>query len=286
MESLFLNGDTVQAALSATLFVVLFAVVFLGAWWMNRLVTRYDVVHELTEEDNLSLALSLSGYLLGIVIVYIGALQGPSFGLLTDLLLVGGYAAGGIALLLLSRYLNDQFLLPGFSVDREILEDRNAGVAVTRFGSYVASGLIVAGAIEGEGGGPHTALVFYALGQGALVAFTWLYDAITPYSLHDQLRRDNVAAGVGYGGALIAIGLIVMRAVSGDFTGWGNDLAVLGVDLLLIFVYLVGIRFFFDRVVIPSADLNDEIMRDQNIGAGVLEFAVSIGFAAVLFFVI
>jgi len=39
-------------------------------------------------------------------------------------------------------------------------------------------------------------------------------------------------------------------------------------------------------MMIPESDLNVEIVQDRNVGAGLLEFAVSVGFSAVLFFVL
>lgn len=278
--------DFFQAAQSPAAFLLLFAALFLVGKWLNDLVTSHAVGDQLTEHDNPALALSTAGYYVGIIVVFIGAVMGPSSSLLWDLLLVGGYSLGGIVLLLFSRVVNDRLILRGFSVDRELIEDQNPGTGAVLFGSYVASALIVAGSIQGEGGGPHTALVFYALGQVALIAFTWVYDWMAPYSLLDQIEKDNVAAGVGFGGALIAIGIIVMRAVSGDFVSWAADLQYVGLNVLLVFVYLVGLRLFFDRVLIPQSDLNLEITRDRNVGAGVLEGAVSVGFAAVLFFVL
>ncbi len=278
--------DILRPARDPAAFLVLFSVVFVVGKWLNDLVTAYSVDQELTEHDNPALATSTAGYYLGTVIVFIGALKGPSTTLLWDLLLVGGYGLGGIALLLLSRVINHRLILRGFSAEHELIEDQNPGAGAVLFGSYVASALIVAGSIQGEGGGPHTALAFYALGQVALVAFTWLYDWIAPHSLLDEIEKDNVAAGVGFGGALVAIGIIVMRAVSGDFLGWAADLQYLGLNVLLVFVYLIGVRFFFDKVVIPRHDLNVEITRDRNVGAGLLEGAVSIGFAAVLFFLL
>lgn len=267
-------------------FLVLFAVLFVLGKWLNDLVTSHAVDRELTERDNPALAISTAGYYLGIIIIFLGAMIGPSTTLLWDLLVVGGYGLGGIGLLLLSRVINDRLILRGFSTQRELIEDQNPGTGAVLFGSYVASALIVAGSIQGQGGGPLTALVFYALGQVALIAFTWLYDWLAPYSLLDQIEKDNVAAGVGFGGALIAIGIIIMRAVSGDFVSWAEDLQYLGWNVLLVFVYLAGVRFFFDRVIIPQSDLNVEITRDRNVGAGLLEGAVSIGFAAVLFFLL
>lgn len=278
--------DALQAAQNPAAFLVLFAVLFLVGKWLNDLVSAHTVDRQLTQEDNPALAVSTAGYYLGIVIVYIGAIIGPSTTLVQDLVLVGSYALGGILLLLLSRVINDRLILRTFSVQRELVEDQNPGTGAVLFGSYVASALIVAGSIQGEGGGPHTALVFYALGQGALIGFTWIYDWMAPYSLLAEIEKDNVAAGIGFGGALVAIGIIVMRAVSGDFVGWSEDLQFLGANVLVVFVYLAGIRFFFDKVVIPWSDLNVEIARDRNVGAGLLEGALSVGFAAVLFFLL
>lgn len=278
--------ETLQSARDPAAFLVLFGVLFMIGKWLNDLVSSHAVDDQLTEHDNPALAVSTAGYYLGIIIIFIGTLIGPSTALLQDLLLVGGYGLGGILLLLLSRVINDWLILRSFSTQRELIDDQNPGTGAVLFGSYVASALIVAGSIQGQGGGPHTALAFYALGQVALIAFTWIYDWVTPYSLLEQIEADNVAAGIGFGGALIAIGIIVMRAVSGDFVGWESDLVALGWNVLLVFVYLAGIRFFFDRVLIPKSDLSVEITRDKNVGAGLLEGAVSIGFAAVLFFLL
>lgn len=281
-----LSPEAFQVVLKPTLFVLLFVVVFVIGRWVEHLVTSYDVDAAITDADNPALAISLSGYYLGIAIIFIGASLGPSYGLEMDLLLMGGYSLGGVVLLLLSRVINDRLILRDFSTEKEIIEDHNMGTGIVLFASYVASALVVAGAIHGQGGGPLTALAFYALGQVALIAFTWLYDLVLPYSLHDEIEQDNFAAGIGFGGALVAIGIIVMRAVSGNFVSWAADLQYLGLNVLIVFVYLLGVRLFFDRLVLAGADLNKEITQDRNVGAGLLEFTVSVGFAAVLFFVL
>jgi uncharacterized membrane protein YjfL (UPF0719 family) len=281
-----LSSDLLWTVVEPLSLLLLFFVLFVLGKWVDNLVTSHEVDRELTRRDNPALAISTAGYYLGIAIIFIGATLGPSYGLEMDLLLVGGYTTGGIGLLLLSRTINDKLILRGFSTQRELIEDRNPGTGVVLFGSYVASALIVAGSIHGQGGGPHTALAFYALGQVALIVFTWIYNLLTPYSLLDEIEADNFAAGIGFAGALIAIGIIIMRAVSGDFDSWAVNLQSLGLNILIVFVYLIGLRVFFDKIVIPEDDLNFEIVRDRNVGAGLLEFTVSVGFAAVLFFVL
>ena len=149
-----------------------------------------------------------------------------------------------------------------------------------------AAGLIGAGSIHGEGGGPLTAIVFFVVGQIALIAFTWVYDLITPYSLHEELEQGNVAAGIGYSGALIAIGLIVMNAVSGDFVSWRANGINLAIQISVIIIYLPLVRLFFDRIMLPGAELNREITEDRNVAAGTLEFASAVGFSAILTMVV
>lgn len=282
----FIDAVASPTVVEGLVLILLFAAIFVVGKWLDNLVSTFDIDDELTAQDNPALALSVGGYYLGIAIIYVGASLGPSYGLQQDVLLIAGYTLGGIVLLLFSRYINDKLILTGFSTRRELLEDRSPATGVVLFGSHVASALIIAGAVHGEGGGPLTALVFFLLGQGILVLFTWLYEWITPYSLHDEIEEDNFAAGVGFSGALIALGIIIMRAVSGDFVSWAENLSVLGLNVLIVFIYLVVVRFFFDKVVIPRSDLNFEIVKDRNVGAGLLEFVVSIGFASVLFLVL
>ncbi|MEL6846200.1 MAG: DUF350 domain-containing protein, partial [Bacteroidota bacterium] len=75
-------------------------------------------------------------------------------------------------------------------------------------------------------------------------------------------------------------------AIYGDLTDWASDLMTLGLDVLIIFLYLVVVRFVFDKFILRNSDLNTEIARDQNIGAGLLEMMVAICFSVVLFIVL
>lgn len=266
--------------------LALFLLVFLAARWAKYVSAGYDVHAELVERDNVAVAATIAGYYLAVTLVFAGAYLGPSKGLLTDLVVVGGYTLLGILLVNIARLINDKLLLHRFSVRKELLEDRNLGVGIVLLASYLSAGLVVAGAVHGEGGGPLTAIVFFIVGQIALILFTWIYDLIIPYSLHDELESGNVAAGVGYAGSLVAIGLIVMNAVAGEFVSWTSNSIDLAVQISAILIYLPLVRLFFDKVMLPGADLNREIKEDRNVGAGILEFASSVGFSAVLIMVV
>ncbi len=265
--------------------ILLFMFVLLLSKAAKDLCTPYKIDEELSEKDNVALATSMAGYFSAIAIIYIGALLGPSKDLLQDLITVGGYAGLGILLLNLSHEINDRFILRGFSNVKEIIEDRNVGTGAVQFGSYVASGLIVAGAIHGEGGGVMTIVVFFLLGQIGLILFTELYNWITPFDLHQEIEQDNVAAGIAFGGTLIAVGIILMKGASGNFVSWGQNLSIFAMDAMLVFILLPLVRFFFDKVIMPRTSLDHEIHHDRNLGAGLLEMIGAISFSVILLFV-
>lgn len=267
-------------------YVVLYVIVFFFAKWLKGTFSSYRLDEQLTEYDNNAVSVSLSGYFLGITAIFLGALSGPSVGIWEDYTAVTGYALAGILLLNLSRVLNERLILYKFSVDKEIVHDQNAGTGVIEAGIYIATGFIIGGSVHGQGGGPLTALVFYAIGQVCLILFGLLYDRLSPYALHDEIEKDNIAAGLGFAGGLISIGIIIMRGVSGDFVSWQEDLIALGLDVVVIFVYLMGVRLIFDKFVLRNSDLNTEIAEDRNLGAGLLEMVVSICFSVVLFFLL
>lgn len=266
--------------------VVLYAVMILLAKWIRQLTTRHAVDRELTVQDNVAMAISTAGYYAGVTIIFCGAYLGPSYGFIGDLTLVGGYTLLGLALLLIARAINDGVVLTGYSARDAIVRDQNHAAGIALGANYIASALIVAGSIQGEGGGVISALVFYVVGQVALTVLAKLYDLITPYQLNREIRDDNPAAALGFGGNLIALGLVVMAGTKGDFVSWTSNLSHFGLVCFGAVGYLAIVRLFFDKLVIAGADLNEEIARDRNVGAGLLEAGMAIGFGALLFFIL
>jgi uncharacterized membrane protein YjfL (UPF0719 family) len=263
-------------------FVLLYGFLLLLAKWMSDLLTPYSLTAELVKRDNVALGISVGGYFLATAIIFVGATTGPSKGFLMDLVAVGGYSVLGIVFLNTARVTLDKLILTRFATLKEIVEDRNCGVGAVRAGVYIATGLIAAGAVSGQGGGVLTAIVFFVLGQLCLVVFARLYDLITPYNLQHELESDNVAAGVAFGGTLVAIGIITADAVAGDFVAWGPSLLWFAQVVVIGMVVLPIVRFLMDRLVITGEALNQEIVEDRNIAAGLLEMTVAIAFAMVI----
>lgn len=267
-------------------YLLLYIVIFFTAKWLKGLFASYRLDEQLTEYDNHAVSVSVAGYVVGITAIFIGAVSGPSVGIWEDYIAVTGYSLAGILLLNLSRILNDRLILYKFSVEKEIIRDQNPGTGVVEAAVYVATGFIIGGSVHGEGGGVLTALVFYLIGQACLILFGLLYERITPYPVHEEIEKDNIAAGLGFAGGLISIGIIIMKGVSGAFVSWTDDLIALGLDIIVIFVFLIGVRIIFDRLVLRNSNLHTEIVEDQNLGAGLLEMIVAICFSTVLFFIL
>ena len=266
--------------------LLLYLVVFWVSKWAANQFTSYDLNTEISEQHNKAIALSLSGYLIAVTIIFASALIGPTKGILEDLILVGSYSVVGIVLLNISRVVNDKLILYKFKNKAELVDDQNEGTGATMAGSFIASGLIIAGAVHGQGGGILTAIVFFVIGQLALIVFSKIYNLITPYDIHDEIEKDNVAAGVAFGGTLVALGIILMNGASGHFISWSHNLGKFALVSCSAFIILPIFRYIMDKCLIPHYDINREIQHDRNISAGMLEFVMVICFATIVFFVI
>jgi uncharacterized membrane protein YjfL (UPF0719 family) len=266
--------------------LLLYLIVFWVSKWAANKFTPYDINKEISEKHNKAIAISLSGYFIAVTIIFVSVLVGPSHGIVQDLILVGGYSVVGIILLNVSRVINDKLILYKFKNKSELVDDQNEGTGAVVAGSFIASGLVVAGAVHGEGGGIVTAIAFFAVGQLALILFSKVYNLITPYDIHDEIEKDNVAAGIAFGGALIALGIILMNGASGNFISWGYNLSRFALISCGALIVLPIFRYIMDKCLIPHYDLNHEIHNDRNISAGILELVMVVCFASIVFFVI
>jgi uncharacterized membrane protein YjfL (UPF0719 family) len=260
--------------LTAIIYLVLFYVLFFIGKLVHRLLHReYDLSRELVEKDNPAVAIALTGYYIGMVFAIGGSIVGPSYGLVMDLIYLGTYGLLGIVLLNISWFLCDLVILNRFKISDELIRDRNCGTAVVSFGMSLASGLIIFGSMSGEGGGMLSALAFWVVGQIILVIAGRVYSAIIPYDVHAEIEKDNVAAGVGFAGALIGIGVVVGLAAQHEFQSWAESLGSYVIIALAGLILLPAIRFLTDLVLIPNVKLTDEIASQEtpNVGAAYIE---------------
>jgi len=263
-------------------YVGLYLVVFLLAKWFKDLFTSYKINVELTQTDNLAIALTMSGYYLATAAIFVGAMTGSTHSFMQDFVQVALYSMLGLGLLNMARWINDHTILRHFNNTEQLVKERNLSIGAVQCGAYLATGIIAAGAVSGTGGGAISAIVFFVLGQASLGIFSFIYEKFSLYNVQEELRQKNTACGVAYAGNLIALSIIIMNASSGDFVNWRVDLGEFAFASIGAFVFLPLIRRVMDRLVVPNSSLGKEIQEDRNIGAGFLEATIAISFAVIL----
>ena len=110
-------------------------------------------------------------------------------------------------------------------------------------------------------------LIYLVLALALLTAFAWLYDKVTPYNELDLIRSGNIAAAIGYAGAMIGLALPLASAVAHSVNP--VDMVIWGVIALAIQVLV----YFLVRRLVPH--LNDQIP-ENNVAPAVLLAAISV----------
>ncbi|MFT5642023.1 MAG: uncharacterized membrane protein YjfL (UPF0719 family) [Cyclobacteriaceae bacterium] len=276
--------EIIDNILSSIVYIIASFVLFIIGKVVYQLFhPKVRVAHELVEKDNVAFATAHVGYFIGLLLAIGSAVMGESYGLLNDLINIGIYGGLSIVLLNLSLIFNDKVILSKFDLKKEIIEDQNLGTGIVEGANGIATGLIVLGAIHGEGfgvGGPVvTALLYWVLGQLILLITTFIYNLITPYDIHEHIEKKNVAVAIGYAGAIIAIANLIRFALMHDFVSWTVTLQDVGIDVSVGLVFLPIARLITDKILLPGQNLTDEIVNQEvpNCGAALIEAFAYIG---------
>ncbi len=270
---------------TALIYIAVFYLLFLLGKVVNDLLHReYNLTYELVERDNPALCLAVAGYYFGLVLAIGGALAGPTRGMVDDLIDLCIYGVLAVILLNISWYICDKLILYTFNTSDELIRDQNPGTGAVSAGVSIASGVIVFGSVTGTGGSIWTAVAFWAIGQLMLIIAAWVYNRITPYNIHEQIEKDNIAAGVSFAGALISMGIVVGLAAERDFVSWSEDLPVYLFIALSGLIMLPLVRLLTDKLLLPTVKLTDEIATQEkpNVGAAYIEALSYIGASFVI----
>lgn len=276
--TIHLNLD--NAILAFIYMMSAFVLFFVGKMVYQLFHKDIRMNEELVEKDNFAFATANVGYYIGLLLAIGSALIGESSGdVIYDLIGIAQYGLLAIVLLNATIIFNDKFILYKFKVKKEIVEDQNVGTGVVEGASAVASGLIILGALSGEDRSILMALCFWGIGQFILVLATFLYNAITPYDLHDEIEKDNVAVGLAFAGLIVAMGNIIGFGVDFDFYSWEDSGIDLFVDTAIGLIMIPIARFLTDKILLPGQRLTDELVNQEkpNNGAGLMEAFAYIG---------
>lgn len=290
------TGCPAETALVVIIALVVFAV-------LARIALHFflgvHVAEKIGRGHNAALGIEYAGYFLGVLLIAGSVLEGISGAGRTagqplgaipadDLsyaLQVGAYGVFGIIALAILGRLGFRLLIRSNIVAGVRANNPAAGLVAA--GGHISTALVIAGTLSGEnsGGDFSVAAVFLVIGVAALWGITYFYRFITRYDDATEITNGNVAAALSYAGMMIAIGIIVGHAISGDFADYATSLRLCFRALLSVLI-LYPVRQFIVQGILLGAGfrvyggrLDDEISHDGNTGAGAVEAAAYIAAA-------
>jgi uncharacterized membrane protein YjfL (UPF0719 family) len=280
----------------AALKVLIFAAFIVLGWALINKITRFDDHRALFVERNVGYALERVGLVFGQAIAFTSLIDNRSDDTRSDFAWLGGGGVWILAVLLVVRTIARWLIVAGEPADAGTAGtagpagkaahgarggrtvDRTLSVGLVRGSFYVASGMVLDAGLSG--GAPNlmtkfvSTEVFTTLGIVILVVAYLGNGRIRPYRLNERVREGNMAAAMISSGFMIALGLVLRKAIYGDFTGWTNSLvnaAVTAVGALIVFYLLC---FAVDRWAITNATLAEVIAGGQELAAAVVAVAL------------
>src|SRR5262245_12949298 len=254
--------------------VILLLIIARGVY---RLVLGQAMTETLIDRDNAAAAVALSGFLLGVIQVIIPILSSPSQTFWSDVKGVAAYGIGGIIAMTVAGLIFEQYSRWSGTPLREQIANGNLDAGIIDGAIHFASGQIVAGALTGDSGTLLPTIVFWAAGVASLIVFTHIFRLLTAYHDAELITKGNVAAALGCAGLIVAVGMMVGYAVSGNFTGYADSFRSFGLMLLVVLV-LFPVRHIIVQMLqleggcrFRNGRLDREIAQDRNVGAGLLE---------------
>lgn len=271
--------------------VVLGVVVLVLAKLALNVFSPYSTDQELTTRDNPAFGLAVAGYYAATVIIYLGAAGTAPLpieeGTRAVFLAIAGdlsWAVAGIVAMNFSRWLMDRTLATGVRNHIEIADKRNTAAGAIEGSAYVASAIVLAGAIRQPGGTVWTAAALFVLGQMVLIGMAHVYSRFRGYDVGAEIRSGNLSAGLAFGMTLVALALLMLKAISGDFVDWTRNLSFFAFDAIAGLILLTLLRWITDATLLLHSRVADEIVRDRNLNVGLIEGVLAVGIAAIILF--
>ncbi len=223
-------------------------------------LTKFNEDKAIETEGNLAVAIRHFGLYLGTSIALTGAM---SFGVtLKDILPFCLSGAVILVLFFVAHFIND-FVMARKVDNDQLVRQGNKTIGLIEAGNYLACGILLNGAFNGEGGGVSAAITFFLAGEALMALSLVVEQQLYSFKIPAEAERNNTAAGVLVAGTLISYSLILRSSIAGDFTGWAQGFAsflataVTGIVALMIFQKLARIVF------LPKTTYTDQIGKEN-----------------------
>jgi uncharacterized membrane protein YjfL (UPF0719 family) len=251
--------------------VLLLLVALVTLLWAGGRLEGYDPVNEMLLRDNPALGVRYALFVSAVVFALLGIFdraQGDS-----GVISLTQHATLAAALIYLSRYMNDWFILYHFSNNREVVQEKNLAVAIVEGATYLASAYIVGRAFYDWETGFAAAIAWFIIGQLLLILLAFLYRAVAR-GVFAALDDHNTAVAISLGGFLLAGGIVCGAVISGPSRGWQQDLQAVGSYMIGWLALMVAAHLISDLLVLRSSRVRDEVMEQRNLAVALLKAVV------------
>lgn len=250
-----------------------------AAWWLR--VRESEDPGPRIMQRNAALGIRRAGMFVAIGIGLSGVYAGGAHSVIEDLRDSVIYAALLVCMIAGTLTINDRIVLPHVQNHAEV-RDGNLAVATVEVGSMIATSFIARASIMGEGGGVMATLVFFALGQVALLLSVRCYAAFRRQcDIVRSAERGNVAAGIVLAAKFVAYGLVLSTAIAGPSEGWVVDAGQFAITAAAGIVFLLATDKLIDWLLVRWHTV-PELVADDNAGSALVFAGGKVGMAAVI----
>lgn len=254
-------------------------------WFVQNRLTRFDDHQVLLGDGSVAYLVQRAALVLGFGI----AALPPTTRTVDDLpwssLLGQAYELAWVVVAFVAvRYVVDVVLLRRVANDEELLRG-NVALGVVEAGFYLGFGFLLNGSLTGASPtvalGLASTVVFGCLGLALVVAVFWLHEAVTPWSIRDELRAGGLTSAFEAAGVLLSVGIVVREGVAGDFTGWAIGFEAFTVTAVVAVATLYLFRWLANRLLLRGLTIN-AIQREHRVVASAFSAVVMVAVAVLV----
>lgn len=241
-------------------------------------ITRFDDDAQISQNDNLAIALRRFGIFVGICIALQALITNTSS--YRDIGIFAVSALIVVVIFFAAHFINDFVIIPKVC-NNEMVKAGNVPTGLIEAGAFIATGILVNGAFSGEEGGILSAAVFFFLGQIVMIAAIFIHEKVYRFNVVQCVQDNNLSAGVAVAGLLVAYGIILRASIAGDFTGWISSLSAFAVSAITGMIGLIIFERIAALIFLPKTSIGDAI-RKGNTAAIVLVQAITIALSIII----
>jgi uncharacterized membrane protein YjfL (UPF0719 family) len=260
--------------------------------------SEFKTGDKLVFENNKAVAISFSGYIVGLAMIFVSAIEDLDQGEGITTLKYGlknttqsfpdwshdewmdqqgenvwqtiVWTSMGLVMLLISRILND-VMTCDLNEAVEIAKHENLAAAIMESASYICCGLVASGAISGRptewGTDVATTWIYFGIGQFLYMATVKKFQisCLRKWDVVELVKDGNTAAAVAVGCETLSMAIIIFSSVY-----LSTSLAIFGFSIAVAGLAAVLARLMADHLILPKSPIANEISKDRNWGAAMV----------------